>query len=61
VRPLIPGTWHRANGSKQSHSPTVAVDYSLTERVRQLLPAFEVMRQWGLVYKVREEQREEAR
>lgn len=27
------------------------VEYSLTERGRQLLPAFEVMRQWGLVYK----------
>lgn len=32
------------------------VDYSLTERGQQLLPAFEVMRQWGLVYKVRAEQ-----
>lgn len=31
------------------------VDYSLTERGKQLLPAFEVMRQWGLVYKVQQE------
>lgn len=31
------------------------VDYSLTEQGRQLLPAFEALRRWGLSYKVREE------
>lgn len=30
------------------------VEYALTERGRQLLPAFEVMREWGLVFRVPE-------